>query len=177
MMMQMLSAGGMEVLTDQIREADQDNLKGYFEYEAIKATKRDASWVEDAVGKAVKAIYMLLADLPAEFDYRVIFMRRDLQEVVRSQQTMLQRRGEKGAALAPSQMVAVFEREIKKTDLWLKEQTNFRHLNVRYRDVLADPRAVAPVVREFLEFPLDTHSMAAVVDSSLYHQRSDQAGS
>lgn len=171
MMMQMLSAGGMDVLSDGLREADSDNEKGYFEFEPVKATKRDASWVSLAAGKAVKVIYTFLEELPAEFEYRIIFMRRNLREVVRSQQAMLQRRGERGAGLELEQLVGVFERQLEKTDLWISRQENVRRLNVDYDRVLGDPKSLAQEVTQFLKIPLNTSAMAEVVDASLHHQQ------
>ena len=93
MMMQMLEAGGMNVLTDGLRTADEDNLKGYFEYEKVKALKTDQSWLPEARGKAVKIISELLKYLPDTHTYRIIFMRRALEEVLASQDRMLIRRG------------------------------------------------------------------------------------
>jgi len=89
MMMQMLDAGGVEVLTDNLRLPDEDNPKGYYEYEAVKATAEDPSWLDDAGGRAVKMVYRLLYDLPADRRYRVVFMKRDLEEVIKSQEVML----------------------------------------------------------------------------------------
>ena len=97
-MMQMLEAGGVPALTDHVRARDDDNPRGYFELEAVKRTKRDSSWLEAASGRAVKMVHLLLYDLPADRDYQVIFMRRKLEEVVRSQGRMLERRGTRGAA-------------------------------------------------------------------------------
>jgi Sulfotransferase family len=171
MMMQMLAAGGLPVLTDQVRASDQDNLKGYLEFEPVKAVKRDASWVAEAIGKAVKVVYMLLPDLPAPYQYRVIFMRRDLVEVVGSQQAMLARRGELGARASNTEMAAVFARQLEKTDRWLASQSNFRLLNVGYRDVIDDPQNHSRRISDFLGLPLDVDAMAAAVEPSLYRQR------
>ena len=109
MMMQMLEAGGIEILSDGERQADDDNPKGYYELEAVKKTKDDASWVETATGKAVKMISQLMLDLPLDREYRVIFMRRDLQEILASQAKMLARRGGgKSADIDDGQMVKLF---------------------------------------------------------------------
>ena len=93
MMMQMLEAGGMEVMTDGLRAADEDNLKGYFEYETVKALHTDRNWLPEARGKAVKIISELLKYLPETQTYRIIFLRRALEEVLASQDRMLVRRG------------------------------------------------------------------------------------
>ena len=66
MMMRMLDAGGLPALTDNIRTADEDNPRGYYEFEPVKKTKEDASWLERAPGKVVKMVYRLLYDLPAD---------------------------------------------------------------------------------------------------------------
>lgn len=171
MMMQMLAAGGMDVLSDQLRAADSDNSKGYFEFEPVKATKRDASWVPLAKGKAVKVIYAFLKDLPAELEYRILFMRRSLQEVIRSQQVMLERRGEQGASVGPEKMIEIFESQLKATDLWLDQQKNVNVLKIEHEQALANPGSIAGEVAHFLELPLNAAAMAGVVDESLYHQR------
>jgi hypothetical protein len=172
LMMQMLAAGGMPLVTDGVRESDADNLKGYFEFELVKRTKADSSWVATALGKAVKVIYLLIADLPREYSYRVIFMRRELREMIASQQTMLVRRGESGAALDSDKMTGVFERQLAKVDAWLAAQPNFRVLSINYREVIDDPQTQAERVRDFLSADLDVAAMCAVVDPRLYRQRS-----
>ena len=96
MMMKMLAAGGVSVMTDAVRKADVDNPKGYYEYERVKDLEKetDKSYVREARGKALKVISFLLKDLPDDNFYQVIFMRRHLDEVIASQNKMLDRRGE-----------------------------------------------------------------------------------
>ena len=171
MMMQMLDAGGLPVLTDEVRAADRENPKGYYELEAVKRTKADPSWVGDAVGKAVKVVYLLLSDLPADYQYRVLFMRRSIDEVVRSQQAMLARRGEVGAGVSDQQMASVFQRQLEKCDAWLDQQPHFKVLNLRYHEVIDAPQVQARRVSEFLGVPLDLAAMASAVDPALYRQR------
>ena len=173
MMMQMLSAGGMSVLTDHMRTADEDNLRGYFEFERAKQIKEDTIWLPDAVGKVVKMIYFLLYDLPTDYHFRVIFMQRSLDEVIRSQQIMLQRRGERGAGLASQQMAEVFQRQLEKMDDWLADQPNFEKLDVRFQDVIRDSSAEAARVQQFVLQDLDVAAMAEAVDPTLFRQRSD----
>jgi hypothetical protein len=172
LMMQMLVAGGMAVLTDGARSADEDNPRGYFEYEAVKRTKRDASWVPLAVGKAVKVVYALLRDLPADHEYRVIMMRRDLSETIASQREMLRRSGRAGTDIGDPKLRDLFARELEKTSAWLREQPNFRVLEVEHRDCLKYPGEVAARANHFLGETLDEAAMAASIDPSLYRQRS-----
>ncbi len=173
MMMQMLSAGGMSVLTDHMRTADEDNVRGYFEFERAKQIKKDTTWLPDAVGKVVKMIYLLLYDLPSDYHFRVIFMQRPLDEVIRSQQVMLQRRSERGAGLSTQQMREVFQRQLEKMDGWLAHQPNFEKLDVRYHDVIRDPSAEAARVQQFVAQDVDVAAMTEAVDPALFRQRSD----
>jgi len=162
----------MELVTDGLRRADEDNPKGYYELEAAKKTRQDAAWLDRAEGKAVKVIYRLLYDLPADREYRVIFMRRDMGEVVASQSIMLHRRDEQGAKLTAKQMAKAFARELAKLDNWLSRQDNFSLLDVDYRATVADPLLQAQRVNAFLGGNLDVAAMAAVVDPDLYRNRS-----
>src|SRR6266704_120595 len=113
LMMQMLSAGGMPILTDGVRAADEDNPRGYLEFEAVKRTKEDSTWVAGASGKAVKMVYLLLHDLPAGNEYSVILMRRDIREVIASQRAMLARLGKQGADVTDERMAAIFEEQMQ----------------------------------------------------------------
>src|ERR1043165_1737839 len=95
MMMKMLEAGGMSLLVDNLRTADDDNPAGYYEFEPVKKLSQgDFDWLEEAQGKAVKVIAALLADLPSAYTYQIIFMRRDMFEILASQNKMLLNRGE-----------------------------------------------------------------------------------
>ena len=172
LMMQMLAAGGMPLLTDGVRKADQDNLRGYFEYEPVKRTGRDASWLERAGDKAVKVVYALLKDLPDNQQYRVILMRRDIYEVLASQQVMLDRAGKRGAGIPSQRLARVFERQMEQVEAWLAQQPNFHVRTVRHRDCIERPEAVAAAVNAFLGGSLDVSAMAAAVDPALYRQRS-----
>jgi len=85
MMMRMLEAAGIQPLTDHIRTADSDNLKGYYEFERVKKLKEgDVAWLSDAQGKAVKIIAALLIELPSNYEYHVLFMRRKMEEILAS---------------------------------------------------------------------------------------------
>jgi hypothetical protein len=169
-MMQMLAAGGMRVLTDGARAADEDNPRGYFEFEPVKRTKQDGRWVTEAVGKAVKMVYLLVKDLPAHQEFRVILMQRDLGEVLASQRTMLERRGQAGSGLSDDRMAAIFGQQMRSIAAWLRGQPNFRVLEVQHRACLETPGKVARQVNEFLASGLDEAAMAGVVDPALYRR-------
>ena len=171
MLMRMLEAGGMPVLADGVRRADEDNPNGYYEWEPVKRLREDGSWLPDARGKAVKMVYLLLYDLPATHSYRVLFLRRDLGEVIASQRAMLRRQGKAEVALDDAQLAAVFRTHLQRVDAWLRGQKNFAVLDVDYATTLRDPGRAAAEIGSFLGGPLEAAAMAAVCDRSLHRQR------
>jgi hypothetical protein len=171
MMMRMLEVGGMPVLTDNIRKADIDNPNGYYEFEPVKQLRKDASWMADAPGKAVKMVYALLYELPEDHEYRVILMKRNLGEVVASQNAMLRRNNKNTGTLDESQVVRVFQDQLQKLEVWLSGRENFVLLNLDYNDVVTDPTTAVLNVDQFLGSGLDTAAMIKVLDPLLYRQR------
>ena len=174
MMMGMLEAGGVEILTDSVREADEDNPKGYFEFEPVKelAQDRSKSWLEDAPGKAIKVISELLTELPSGFRFKLIFMNRNLEEVIASQNKMLVRRGEPPDAGDDEKMTLLFERHLGKVNRWIDRQSQFEVIFSDYKRVLEDPAGQAEKIKAFLLRELDVTKMARVVDRELYRNRS-----
>jgi len=170
LMMQMLAAGGIPVLTDGLRSPDEDNPRGYFEYEPVKRTREDCGWIDEAEGKAVKVVYLLLRDLPADRDYRVIFMRRDLREVLASQSAMLMRAGRPGMELPDVRMAAIFDQQVRIMLDWLAIQPNFRVLEIDYKRCIETPALIATIVNSFLGDTLDESRMVAMVEPALYRQ-------
>lgn len=176
LMMQMLAAGGMTVLSDGERVADTDNPRGYCEWERIKQLPKEAACIAEAEGKAVKVISQLLFALPAEHDYRIIFMQRPLPEVVASQAEMIRRRGTSGAPLPEAALIAGLRAHLTQVNAWLGQRPDILVVRLEYHSVLRDPRSAARNVRDFLQQGLDVEAMAAQVDPSLYRQRTAGAG-
>lgn len=169
LMMSMLVAGGLEALKDDVRAADEDNPRGYFEFEAVKRLKQDASWVAGAAGKVVKVVHVHLRDLPREgVRYRVVLMKRDLGEVLRSQRKMLDRRGQKGGNLSDERTAALYAKQVADLEAWLDSQPAFAFLAADYGALVRDPRPVVAAVNRFLGGALDEASMAAQVDPRLH---------
>jgi len=177
MMMRMLEAGGMPVLVDQIRTADEDNPNGYYEYEAVKRTKQDASWLDGSGGRAVKMVYRLLYDLPAERSYRVLFMRRNLKEVLASQREMLRRKDPNVDDANDRQMESLFRRELQSFYDWVAKQRNISMMDVDYNSIQQDPAAELARVHHFLGGIVDLDAMVGIVDSNLYRNRCREAQS
>lgn len=171
LMMQMLQAGGLEILADNHRPPDADNPRGYFEYEPVKALKRDSTWLSQAEGKAVKVILALLPYLPHHLNYKVILMKRDLDEVLASQGAMLQRLVREGSKAGNTTLKSIFARQLAETERWLAAQPHLEAITVNYRDALLDPEATARTVADFLGLPMDIARMAGVIDLTLYRQR------
>src|ERR1700742_1146339 len=141
LMMQMLSAGGLPVLTDGGRLADDDNPRGYFEVEAVKRLAQDPSCLEDAAGKAVKIIHSLVPHLPRDRAYRVIFMQRNLDEVLASQRKMLDRSGHTGAAISADRLQSVYAMQLEQSRRWLIANSDrIQTLEVDYSSLVASPR-------------------------------------
>lgn len=172
MMMKMLEAGGMPPYTDNIRTADDDNPKGYYEYERVKKLPEgDTSWLPDARGKVVKVISALLEHLPLEYDYRVLFMQRKMDEILASQKQMLIRSGQPTDKVGDDQLAEMYEKHLARVNSWLAGQANFSVLYLDYNQMLADPEKYAPMINDFLGGELDSMAMASVVDAKLYRQR------
>lgn len=174
MMMKMLEAGGIPPITDRLREADEDNPKGYYEFERVKLMdKGDTKWVIEARGRVVKVISALLKHLPPGEMYRVVFVRRNMPEVLASQRKMLIRRGEDPDKMDDAQMAMLFGKHLNQVEEWLAAQPNFRVLYVHYSDVLADPLPQIARINDFLGGALNTRAMAEAVDPNLYRNRQE----
>jgi hypothetical protein len=172
MMMKMLEAGGLPVLTDHIRVPNDDNPKGYYEFERVKKLPEgDTAWMDDAVGKVVKIITQLVMHLPDSHQYRVVVMRRSIPEILASQAKMLARRGETGGQVSDAQMTALFDKHLKQVYAWMDQQSNIEYIDVSYNETLADPTPTIERLRAFLGDDLDSAAMARVVDPSLYRNR------
>jgi hypothetical protein len=174
MMMRMLDAGGLPILSDGERTADVDNPKGYFELERIKYLEKetDKSYLREGRGKAVKAISFLIKDLPDENDYRVIFMRRDLDEVLTSQEKMIDRLEQDDTSAEREAIKEAYRNDIVRTRLLCRNRPNYELIEVHYKAAIDDPAAAAQQVNAFLGGGLDENAMRAVIDASLYRNRS-----
>ena len=171
MMMKMLQAGGLPLLTDEIRTADEDNPKGYFELERVKQLKEDSAWLDEAKGKVVKVISQLLFDLPPTHQYKVIFMRRRLEEVLSSQKQMLLRRGKFDPAVPEETLRATFLKHLDTVTEWMRMQKHVDVLYVSYNRMLEEAGPFVDRINTFLGGKLDVEAMRAVVDRNLYRQR------
>jgi broad-specificity NMP kinase len=173
LMMKMLEAGGIPPLTDGERVADQDNPKGYYEFERVKKLREgDIFWLPDAKGKAVKVIGALLPYLPAEFDFDVVFMRRAMPEILASQRKMLENRGEDTDKVTDQEMAKEFQTHLNETYGWMKKQQNIRYLEVDYNHLMSQAEPELKRIVRFFRDQVDLEKMKNVIDHNLYRQRS-----
>lgn len=167
MLMQMVTATGRPAFTDENREADESNPKGYFEHDGVKRLAYDKSWVPDADGHVVKVVAPLLPFLPPGPRYRVVFIERSLDEILRSQEAMLKRSGQ--AAAADASLRAAYSRQLLRAHGWMEAHADM--LLLEHPEVIADPLAAAASLLSFLEASGDATDIAATVDPTLYRQR------
>lgn len=171
LMMQMLAAGGIPPLADHQREPDESNPRGYFEFEPVKRLRADRSWLDQAHGRAIKIIHLLLRELPTDgvHNYRVILMKRPIKEVLASQRVMLDRQGKTG--VDDVTLEKIYLSQLAQVEAWLKQQPVFSVLPLEYQHVVNHSLEVAKEVNAFLQANLDVEAMATAVDPTLYRQR------
>ena len=171
LMMQMLHAGGMPVLTDNLRTPDANNPQGFLEYEKVKALKKDNSWMGEAEGKVVKIVSHLLQSMDMKYQYQVVFMVRDVDEVVSSQASMLERLGKTGSQAPTESLLRHYARHLAEIREWLDTQPNFRVLYTYHRDAVLETEREVTKINEFLGGRLDVAKMKAIINKSLYRER------
>ncbi len=172
MMMKMLELAGLEILTDNLRTADANNPKGYYEFERVKKLKAgDFDWLSTAQGKVVKVISALLEYLPNQYQYKIIFMRRNMDEILSSQRQMLVRDGKHDDEVPDGKLAELYENHLKKIGTWLEQQPNMSTLYISYNQIVRDPEPDLNRIIQFLGKDLDIKSMLQVVDRDLYRER------
>ena len=171
MTMQMLESSGLDIATDGIRKPGEDNPKGYYEYERVKDLEKetDKSYLKEFRGKIIKIISFLLKDLPETNNYKVVFMRRNLDEILASQTKMLKNRSEASES-SDEEMLELYKNHLWKVNYLMKHRSCFEFLEVNYKDVVENPRREAARISEFLG-NLDVDKMTSAVDEKLYRNR------
>ena len=170
MMMQMLAAAGLEIYTDNQRKPDENNPKGYFEADAAKGLATDNAWVKDCRGKVVKVVAPVVPFLPQQERYRMVFMQRDINEIVASQNRMLERLEKQGGDIEDKQLQEIFLKQAFAAAQLVVSHGNL-FLPVSYSGAIEAPEKVARQVAEFLDMELDISAMVAAVDSSLHREK------
>ena len=167
LMMQMLDKGGLDVLIDDKREADDSNPKGYYEYEPVMSLQKDNSWMDLAQNKTVKIVAPLLRSVDPQFRYKVIFMKRDLDEVIKSQRKMIG----KDTETFPVKLFNSYVRHLEVIDSWKEKEPGVELIYVDYKDVLESPDDVMDKIESFVGLDLNKEEMVECIDKSLYRNR------
>ena len=171
MMMKMLAEGGLPGVSDELRRADDDNPNGYFELESVKQLAHgNNDWLADAGGKAVKVISSLLEFLPADFTYKVIFMEREIREILASQRKMLEHRN-KSSDGDEARIEEQFHKHLAAIKPWLARQPHMETLRISYNDLMSNPEPHCRRVIEFTCAPLDLERMLSVPNARLYRNK------
>ena len=170
-MMKMLAEGGLQIVTDKVRRADDDNPNGYFELEPVKSLPDgDFTWLKKADGKVVKVVSSLLEYLPSAYTYKVLFMERELKEIVASQKKMLLHRNEP-LKVNDTEMELQFRNHVAAIKAWLVRQANFEVIYVNFNSLIADPKAVCHQISDFIGPALNVERMLSVPSEKLYRNR------
>jgi hypothetical protein len=171
MMMKILSEGGLSIVTDELRSADEDNPNGYYELESVKQLSAgNDAWLSNAGGKVVKVISALLEYLPPQYSYKIIFMEREIREILVSQRKMLARRNET-SQIDDAEMELQFRRHLAVVKPWLARQPNMEVIYVSYNALMSDPEPICRRVVEFVHAPLEINRMLSVPKGELYRNR------
>ena len=167
LMMQILNEGGVEALTDNNRKADKSNPKGYFEYDPVMAIHKDNTWLGKAQNKSLKVVAPLLKYLDPKYRYKVIFMNRDISEVIKSQQKM---KG-KNPDILPINLFEAFKRQLSMVEIWKNEEPGVELIYVNYQDVLNNTQITLEHIESFIGLDLNKQAMASCVDKTLYRTK------
>ncbi|MGE5378057.1 MAG: sulfotransferase domain-containing protein [Bacteroidota bacterium] len=171
MMMKILAEGGVPIVTDELRQADPDNPNGYYELETVKQMPAgNVDWLAAAGGKAVKVISALLEYLPSQYSFKIIFMEREIQEILASQRKMLERRNEAPGVDDP-QIEEQFRKHLALIKPWLARQPNMEMLSISYNSLISNPEPYCRRVLEFVRVPLQLERMLSVPNGELYRNR------
>lgn len=175
MLMKMLDHGNMPLLIDNIRKPDVDNPKGYYEFERVKELEHDNKWLEMARGKAVKIVSPLLQHLIMDktYRYKIIFMLRNLDEIIVSQKNMADRLHPSEDRIRDNILKQNYIRHIEEVRHWLEQNENMDFMYLNYKDVICNPIPTSEDINVFLGLNLNTLEMSMAVDNSLYRQQMD----
>lgn len=171
LLMQMLQAGGMNIYSDNLRTADTDNPLGYFESEKVKSLPQSAAWLDEVAGKAVKVISWLLPNLPGNYHYKIIFMERDLNEIIASQNKMLRRKNAQPGQQSAEQLFALFSKHLSVVKKQIRQTRFMEIIFVDYRDLIDHPQNISMQIARFLGADLNITAMIKAVQPQLYRNR------
>ena len=166
LMMQLLNKSSLEILSDGIRQKDISNPEGYYELEAVKGIVRDNSFLKDATGKVVKIVAPLPVYLDKSLDYRIVFMRREIEEVLRSQEKMLN----KDQTSEREKFRTIYEMHLKKTYHFF-ESNSIPYIDIQYKQLLNESEQELKRLIDFLELSTPIEELLSVINVDLYRNK------
>jgi len=166
LMMQLLNKSSLEILSDGIRQKDISNPEGYYELEAVKGIVRDNSFLKDATGKVVKIVAPLPVYLDKSLDYRIVFMRREIEEVLRSQEKMLN----KDQTSEREKFRTIYEMHLKKTYHFF-ESNSIPYIDIQYKQLLNESEQELKRLIDFLELSTPIEKLLSVIKVDLYRNK------
>lgn len=166
LMMQLLNKSSLKILSDGIRQKDVSNPEGYYELEAVKGIVRDNSFLKDAEGKVVKIVAPLPIYLDKALNYRIVFMRRDIEEVLRSQEKMLN----KDQTSEREKFRTIYEMHLKKTYHFF-EANSIPYIDIQYKQLLNDSEVELNRLIDFLDLTTTVEELLSVIKSDLYRNK------
>jgi hypothetical protein len=169
LMMQIMERTSLPILSDGLREKDINNPEGYYELEAVKGIVKDNSFLKEAKGKVVKIVTPLPLFLDKSLNYRVLFMRRDIEEILRSQEKMLG----KDQSSEREKFKTIYELHLKKTYTFF-ETNKIPYLDVWYKEVISNTEFELKKIIDFLELSSNWEDLANAVHPELYRNKLDK---
>jgi hypothetical protein len=170
MMMQVLEAGGLKPVTDNIRHADESNAKGYYEHEAVKAlSKGNYDCLKNAQGSAIKVISSLLRHLPSDQHYKIIFMQRSIEDVLNSQEKMLLSLNKPSNSEDNKKLKQLYLQHLSNISNWLSRQKHIDVLYLDYAKVISEPNNHINQIVEFVKIRKKVKPMIACIDKRMSH--------
>jgi predicted AlkP superfamily phosphohydrolase/phosphomutase len=172
MMMQVMEACGITPLTDGKRIADENNLKGYYEMEAVKKLHLDNKWMASAENKVLKVVASQLPYLPDRFRYKIVFMKRDLAQVVKSQTAMLQRLGKLPKDTAPLFLEQQLKKDFQRAINWINNRNHVSYIEINYSNWMKNFDDEWKKFAEFLDLETEKKTIISeIADLKLFREK------
>jgi len=169
MMMQILHAVDIPIASDDLRKSDENNPKGYYELEGGKIIDRlmeKTFPIEEYEGRFIKITAFGLSFLP-QGSYKIIYMERNLDEVMDSMEKMAKINDETREETKES-----FKKLNEKIKNDIKYRDDIDVLFVNYNEMLEIPEENVKRVCNFLNlYDAAVNAMVGVIDTRLYRQR------
>jgi len=169
LMMQMLDAGGIPTLKEMSRPPDQFNPKGYYESRHFKGLRVREINPERFYGYAVKVVSPSLPYLPTGYQYKVIYMMRDIMATLRSQDRMHGVEIDEGYDTSLAHRSVIWQELRENAWSYVEKTPGFDGVRIWYEEVIEDPRLWSECIATFLNLELDVQKMAQAVEPRLKH--------